>query len=171
MAGMAFAVPHLLCAVCVESKCAQLVQDCETIGLINSVLQMIMEEYSGKLDVSAPARGILASKESFTFLFGIMLGEDFFTIIDHLSRALQKESLSAFEAKAYAAVTVSTMMEKRSDDYFERFWDKVTTRAHQLGVKELALTRKRRAPSRVDKKCNDKFPRRNSQEILSETLL
>ena len=50
---------------------------------------MIMEEFSGKLDVTAPARGILASIESFTFLFGIMLGEDFFTIIDHLSRALQ----------------------------------------------------------------------------------
>ena len=108
-----------------ESKCAQLVQDCETFGLIKSVSQMIMEEYRGKLDVNAPARGILASMESFTFLFGIMLGEDFFTIIDHLSRALQKESLSAVEARAYAAVTVSNLMEKRSDDYFERFWDKV----------------------------------------------
>ena len=53
-----------------------------------------------------------------------MLGEDFYTIIDHLSRALQKESLSAVEARAYAAVTVSTLMEKRSDDYFERFWDR-----------------------------------------------
>ena len=123
------------------------------------------------MDVTAPARGILASMETFTFLFGIMLGEDFFTIIDHLSRALQKESLSAVEARAYAAVTVSTLMEKRSDDYFERFWDKVTARAHQLGVEELALPRKRRAPSRVDKKCKDKFPRRNTQEILSETLL
>ena len=53
--------------------------------------------------------------ESFTFLFGIMIGEDFFTIIDHLSRALHKESLSAVEAKAraYAAVTVSTLKEKR----------------------------------------------------------
>ena len=78
--------PLLLRAVRVtfESKCAQLVQDCETLGLIKSVLQMIMEEYSGKLDVSAPARGILASMESLTFLFGIMIGEDFFTIIDHL---------------------------------------------------------------------------------------
>ena len=110
--------------------------------------------------------------ESFTFLFGIMLGEDFFTIIDHLSRAIQKESPSAVEARAYAAVTVSTLMEKRSDDYFERFWDKVTARAHQLGVEELALPRKRRAPSRVDKKCKDKFPRRNnSRNSIGDTTL
>ena len=108
---------------------------------------------------------------SFTFLFGIMTGEDFFTIIDHLSRAFQKENLSAVEARAYAAVTVSTLKEKRSEDYFERFWDKVTGRANQLGVEELAFPRKRRAPSRVDKKCKGKFPRRNTQEILSETLL
>ena len=116
---------------------------------------MIMEEYSGKLDVTAPARGILASMESFTFLFGIMIGEDFFTI----SRALQKESLSAVEARAYAAVTVSALMEKRSDDYFgyfERFWDKVTARAHQLGVKEPALPLKRRT-SRVDKNARTSF--------------
>ena len=42
-------------------------------ALIRSVLQMIMEDYSGKVDVTAPARGILASMESFTFLFGIMI--------------------------------------------------------------------------------------------------
>ena len=74
-----------------ESKCAQLVQDCETLGLIKSVLQMIME---GKLDDTAPARGILASMESFTFLFGIMIGEDFFTILDHLmQQGLSKRKL------------------------------------------------------------------------------
>ena len=84
-------------------------------------------------------------------------GEDFFTIIDHLSRALQKESLSAVEARAYAAVTVSTLKEKRSDEYFERFWDKVTARAHQLGVEEPALPRKRRAPSRVDENARTNF--------------
>ena len=36
-----------------------------------------VEEYSGKLDVTAPARGILASMASLTCLFGIMKGEDF----------------------------------------------------------------------------------------------
>ena len=73
-----------------------MVQDCETLGLIRSV-----EEYNGKLDVTVPARGILASMESFTCLFGIMIGKDFF------SRAFQKESLSAVEARAYAAVNDS----------------------------------------------------------------
>ena len=65
---------------------------------------------NGKRDVTAPARGILASMESFTYLFGIMIGKDFFTItfmITSCSRAFQKESLSAVEARAYAAVNDS----------------------------------------------------------------
>ena len=73
---------------------------------------------------------------------------------------------------AYAAVTVSTLKEKRSEDYFERFWDKVTGIAYQLGVEELAFPRKRRAPSRVDKNAwasfHDETPKKFYQRRYFE---
>jgi hypothetical protein len=66
------------------------------VDVIQSTLETIVEEYGEKTDVMAvPTRAILVTMETFTFLFGIIIAEIFFSIIDVLSKALQKEPLVA----------------------------------------------------------------------------
>ena len=78
-------------------------------SVIYSALKEIIEEYRGNSEATSQARGIMAIMEKFSFLFGIIVGEKLFTITDTLSKALQKKTMCAIEAKRLAAVTLSTL--------------------------------------------------------------
>ena len=116
--------------------------------VIQSVLDEILVEYSGNTEATAAARGIVMMK--FSFLFGVVVAEIFFSVTDTLSKAIQKKSLCASEARKMAAVTVSSLRDLGSDACFERFWDEIKVKAVDLGVDEPVLPRTRRAPLRLD---------------------
>ena len=87
-------------------------------SLIHSVLEEITEEYRGNSEVTSTTRGIMATMEKFSFLFGLVVGERFFSMTDTLSKAMQKKTMSAIEGKRLAAVTLSSLKDQRSDAHF-----------------------------------------------------
>ena len=86
--------------------------------VIQSVLEEIVEQYSGITEATSQARGILVIFSKFSFFFGVAVAEKFFSITDTLSRAIQKKSLCACEAKKMAEVTISSLKDYRSDTCF-----------------------------------------------------
>ena len=75
---------------------------------------------------------ILATMGKFSFLFGVSVSEKVFNITDTLSRAMQKKSLCASEAKRYAAITLSSLKDLRLDANFDVFWHQLQEKATQL---------------------------------------
>ena len=125
--------------------------------VILSVLQEILEEYRGNVEVCSQARGILAAMEKFHFLFGVILSEKIFSITDALSRALRKKDLSAAAAKKGSVVIVSTLKELRTDSEFTKFWTDVCEKAVQLEVGQSILPRRRKLPKRLDESSSTTF--------------
>ena len=74
-------------------------------SVIHSVLEEIIQEYRGNSEATSQARGIMVTMEKFSFLFGVVIGEKLFSITDMLSKAVQKKTICAMEAKMLAAVT------------------------------------------------------------------
>ena len=91
-------------------------------SLIHSVLEEITEEYRGNSEVTSTTRGIMATMEKFSFIFGLVVGERFFSMTDTLSKAMQKKTMSAIEGKRLAAVTLSSLKDQRSDAHFNGVW-------------------------------------------------
>ena len=60
----------------------------------------------------------------FHFLLGIIISEKIFPITDSLSRAFQKQDLSAIVAKKGATVVIATLKELRSDSKLVNFGEK-----------------------------------------------
>ena len=90
-------------------------------SVIHAVLEEILEEYKGNSEATCQARGILTIMEKFSFLFGLVVGEMFFSITDTLSKALQKKTMSATEVKMLAAAILSSLKEQRSDVCLRKF--------------------------------------------------
>ena len=86
-------------------------------SVIHSVLEEILEEYKGNSEATCQARGIMTIMEKFSFLFGLVVGEQFFSITYKLSKALQKKTMCATEAKMLAAVILSSL-NRLTPEYF-----------------------------------------------------
>ena len=119
-------------------------------SVIREALNEITEEYRGNSEATSQARGTMVTMEKFSFLFGVVIGEQLFGITDTLSKALQKKTMCALEAKRLAAVTVSSLKEMRKDDNFDSIWDDLLKKADELECEEPILPRRRRAPKRID---------------------
>ena len=111
-------------------------------SVIHAVLEEILEEYKGNSEATCQARGILTIMEKFSFLFGLVVGEKFFSITDTLSKALQKKTTCATEAKMLAAVILSSLKEQRSDVYFEKIWEELVSKVDEFHCEEPVLPRK-----------------------------
>ena len=122
-------------------------------SVIHEALNEITEEYRGNSEATSQARGIMVTMEKFSFLFGVVIGEQLFSITDTLSKALQKKTMCALEAKRLAAVTVSSLKEMRRDDSFDAIWDDLLKKADELECEEPILPR-RRAPKHIDEASN-----------------
>ena len=98
--------------------------------------------------MKARIHGVSAQMKMFRYLYGIVLGELLLKHPDNLSRTLQHKSLSAAEGQQVASMTVQTLKGIRSDQHFDLFWTKVTSKA--VDVSEPALPRRRKQPARFD---------------------
>ena len=118
-------------------------------SVIHSVLEEIIEKYRGNSEATSQARGIMVTMEKF-FLFGVVIGEKLFSITDILSKALQRKTMCAMEAKRFAAVTLASLKEQRSDSHFDKIWEELLVKADEFDCEEPVLPRRRRAPKRID---------------------
>ena len=118
-------------------------------SVIHSVLEEIIEEYRGNSEATSQARGIMVTMEKFSFLFGVVIGEKLFSITDTLSKALQRKTMCAMEAKRLAAVTLASLKEQRSDSHFDKIWEELLAKVDEFDCEEPVLPR-RRAPKRID---------------------
>ena len=119
-------------------------------SVIHSVLEEIIDEYRENSEATSQARGIMVTMEKFSFLFGIVIGEKLFSITDTLSKALQKKTMCAMEAKRLAAVTLSSLKEQRSDDHFDKVWEELLAKADEFDCEEPVLPCRMRAPKCID---------------------
>ena len=109
---------------------------------------------SSCIEVRSKAGGILHNFQTFNLLFGIMLSERFFGITDSLSRSLQGQNVTAFDAKHAAETVCQTISGLRTDEEFKTFWENATFKAQQLNLSEPVLPRTRRLPRRLDSGSN-----------------
>ena len=82
------------------------------------------------LDAEVRSRiiGVKAQMESFSYFFGISVGELVLKHGDNLSKALQNESISAAEGQRLASLTVTTLTKIRDAEQFDLFWQLITKR-------------------------------------------
>ena len=84
---------------------------------------VLLELWDGSLvhfkdtEMKARIQGVASQMQRFEFFFGVCLGFLFLKHTDNLSRALQKEDISAAEGKPIADMTVSTLKSLRCDIY------------------------------------------------------
>ncbi|KAJ8322013.1 LOW QUALITY PROTEIN: hypothetical protein KUTeg_000484 [Tegillarca granosa] len=116
---------------------------------IYNILQDVWEEaldYVKALEMRSRIRGVSLYMQTFEFLFGTILRETLLRNCDNLSKALQKERLSASEGNNLSSLTVRTLKKIRSEVQFE----KVENKRQDLNVNEPKLPRKRILPKRLD---------------------
>ena len=115
-----------------------------------TVLQEIWQESLAVVkDTEMRARipGISAQMSTFSFFFGVLLGQLLFSHSDNLSRT---SSISAADGQIVASMTVTTLERIRNDVGFEMFWAKATRIANKLCIEEPRLPRRRKTPRRFE---------------------
>jgi len=104
-----------------------------------------------RLDTEVKARviGVKSQMETFSFYFGVCLGECVLRHADNLSRTLQSSSMSAAGGQKVAALTIKTLEGMRSAENFDLFW-KSLLKSRTLDVSEPELPRRRKTPRRYE---------------------
>lgn len=87
---------------------------------------------------------------TFKYYYAASLAEMILCHTDNLSRALQKEGISAVEGQQVAEQVKKTLMSLRTDVHAGNFWKGVTAKAEKLDVTDPCLPRKRRRPARYE---------------------
>ncbi len=101
-------------------------------------------------DIRARVTGVRAQMESFDYYFGISVAK---LVLDHgdkLSLALQGTAVSAAGGQRLASLTAKTLAKMRTAESFTLFWDLLKKTVGTLHVNEPWLSRRRRAPQRLD---------------------
>ena len=84
---------------------------------------------------------------TFTFYFGLRLGQKLYDMTDNLSKILQKEKMSALTGKNLSEVTIKTIQRMRNDKDF-LFFEAVKKSAAKIEmIEEPTLPRKRKQPN------------------------
>ena len=102
---------------------------------------------AGKLDSEVKARiiGVENQISEFQFFYGLNSSQRLFAISDHLSKTLQKESMSALSGLHLAKLTVQTYQKMRSDEETKLFFKTVSKKALDYAfITKAALPRKRK---------------------------
>ena len=94
--------------------------------------------------------GVQATMTTFTYFFGLALGERILKHTDNLSKTLQNPSLTAFEGQEIAELTCQTLQNIRTDESFDQFWQNIMLLKEQKGISDPVLPRKRKAPARFE---------------------
>ena len=101
-------------------------------------------------DMKARIQGVAAQIKTFDFFFGVSLGLLILKHTDNLSRTLQRGDMSAAEGQEVMHSTITTLQPMRADSSFESFWERLCSSADELDVQKPALSRRRKAPRRLD---------------------
>ena len=101
-------------------------------------------------EMRARIQGVSAQMNTFSFLFGAMLGQLLLRHSDNLSRTLQHAHISAAEGQRVATMTVRTLETIRDDANFDMFWTKAKSFAEELGIEEPQLPRRRKVPRSLE---------------------
>ena len=115
-----------------------------------TVLQELWEEsYDGckETEIKARIQGVAAQMRTFHFYYTASLAEMVLRHTDNLSRALQKETISAVEGQQIAEQVKKTLMSLRTDAQASTFWSGVTAKADGLDVSDPCLPRKHKRPA------------------------
>ena len=90
-------------------------------------------------ETKARIRGVSSQMKTFNFLFGTVLSEMLLRHTDNLSKALQKQTISAAEGQGIAKMVIATYCILRTEESFSLFWNKVEVlaRSNTVDVKEL----------------------------------
>ena len=110
-------------------KATEIVKDTETIARI---------------------QGVPAQMSTFSFYFGLVLGELLLHHSDNLNKTLQHDKLSAAEGQAIAVITNTTLASLRNDTHYDLFWQKVIGMAEENNVENPKLPRNRNRPARYE---------------------
>ena len=110
-------------------KATEIVKDTETIARI---------------------RGVAAQMSTFSFYFGLVLGEMLLRHSDNLNKTLQHDKLSAAEGQAIAVMTNTTLASLRNEKHYDLFWQKVIGMAEENNVENPKLPRNRKRPARYE---------------------
>ena len=105
---------------------------------------------AGKLDSDVKSRiiGVKSQMTEFQFFYGLNFSQRLFLISDNLSKALQKESMSALSGLELARLTIETLKNMRTEENAKLFFDTVLkkSRDHSF-IDEPKLPRKRKRPN------------------------
>ena len=100
--------------------------------------------------VKARIIGVEAQFRTFSFFFGLHLGELVLRHTDSLSKALQSTTMSAAEGDHTAEMTVKTLMSLRKEEQFDALWSIAIKAQQEEDVDEPVLPRRRKVPRRLD---------------------
>ena len=119
------------CEVLIElwEKATEIVKDTETIARI---------------------RGVATQMSTFSFYFGLVLGEMLLRHSDNLNKTLQHDKLSAAEGQAIAVMTNTTLASLRNDTHYDLFRQKIIGMAEENNVENPKLPRNRKRPARYE---------------------
>lgn len=106
---------------------------------MNEVNQTCRDENAFK------AGGFARQLQQFQTFFGLQLCQVIFAPTEQLSRTLQKKDISIQEAREAARVTESFLGSQRSDDKYNRLYDRVVMESSSI-TDEAILSRKRKNP-------------------------
>ena len=95
-------------------------------------------------------RGVAAQMNTFSFYFGLLLGEMLLRHSDNLNKSLQHDKLSAAEGQAIAVMTNTTLASLSNDAHYDLIWQKVITMAKENNVEDPKPPRKRKRPVRYE---------------------
>ena len=99
-------------------------------------------------DVRSRIIGCQAQMKTFSFLFGLCLGQRLYSHTDNLSKALQNENMSAVSGHRLALLTEETLENMRNETSFKLFFDLVVKKAADIPkIDDPALPRKRNRPN------------------------
>ena len=85
---------------------------------------------------------------TFTFYFGLRLGQKLYGMTANLSKTLQKEKMSALSGKNLSELTIKTIQRMRNDKDFLLFFEAVKKGASKIEmIEEPTLPRKRKRPN------------------------
>ena len=95
-------------------------------------------------------QGVAAQMSTFSFYFGLVLGEMLLRHSDNLNKTLQLDKLSVAEGQGIAVMTNTTLASLRNDTHYDLFWQKVIGMAEENNVENPKLPRNRKRPARYE---------------------
>ena len=100
--------------------------------------------------MTARITGVASQMEKFDYFFGVELGRKCLSMVDNLSRALQKATISACEGQTIVKKTVQALESVRSDRDFDLFWKYLEQRTTEIDVSTPILPRRKKVPRRFE---------------------